>query len=49
MKFKLAHDGHESKEIELPVVSIKFIRQSGSDQTFERYVIEGWIKVGDLK
>lgn len=49
VKFKLAHDERESKEIELPVVSIKSIRQSGSDQTFERYVIEGWIKVGDLK
>ncbi len=49
VKFKLAHDGKESKELELPVVSTKFIRQSNSDETYERYVVEGWIKVGDLK
>lgn len=49
VKFKLAHDGHQSKEIELPVVSTKFIRQSNSDETFERYAIEAWITVGDLK
>lgn len=49
VKFKLAHGGKESKELELPVVSTKFIRQSSSDETFERYVVEGWIQVGDLK
>lgn len=49
VKFKLAHSGKESKELELPVVSTKFIRQSSSDETFERYVVEGWIQVGDLK
>ncbi|WP_417880829.1 ATP-dependent zinc protease [Vibrio sp.] len=49
VKFKLAHDGKESKELELPVISTKSIRQSSSDETFERYVVEGWIKVGDLK
>lgn len=49
VKFKLAHDGKESKELELPVISTKSIRQSSSDKTFERYVVEGWIKVGDLK
>ncbi|MFH0258482.1 ATP-dependent zinc protease [Vibrio rumoiensis] len=49
VKFKLAHGSKESKELELPVVSTKFIRQSSSDETFERYVVEGWIQVGDLK
>ncbi|OEF23206.1 ATP-dependent zinc protease family protein [Vibrio rumoiensis] len=49
VKFKLAHDKRQSKEIELPVVSTKFIRQSNSDKTFERYAVEGWIRVGDLK
>ena len=49
MKFKLAHDGRQSKDIELPVSSTKFIRQSNSDETFERYAIEAWITVGDLK
>lgn len=49
VKFKLAHDGRQSKDIELPVSSTKFIRQSNSDETFERYAIEAWITVGDLK
>ncbi|WP_105901566.1 ATP-dependent zinc protease family protein [Vibrio gangliei] len=49
VKFKLAHGDRESRELELPVVSTKFIRQSNSDETYERYVVEGWIKVGDLK
>ncbi|HCH01850.1 MAG TPA: hypothetical protein DEV85_08185 [Vibrio sp.] len=49
VKFKLAHGDKQSKELELPVVSTKSIRQSSSDETFERYVVEGWIKVGDLK
>lgn len=49
VKFKLAHDNRESKELELPVISTKFIRQSNSEETYERYVVEGWIKVGDLK
>ncbi|MFV0576358.1 MAG: ATP-dependent zinc protease [Vibrio sp.] len=49
VKFKLAHGGKESKELELPVVTTKMIRQSNSDETFERYAVEGWIQVGDLK
>lgn len=49
VKFKLSHDGRESKELELPVKSTKSIRQSNSQETFERYEVEGWITVGDLK
>ncbi|WP_456119761.1 ATP-dependent zinc protease family protein [Vibrio algicola] len=49
VKFKLAHDNKSSKELELPVASTKFIRQSNSDKTFERYAVKGWITVGTLK
>ncbi|WP_194088955.1 ATP-dependent zinc protease family protein [Vibrio hibernica] len=49
VKFKLSHDGKTSKELTLPVVSTKFIRQSNSEKTVERYTVKGWVTVGSLK
>lgn len=49
VKFKLSHDGKTSKELTLPVVSTKFIRQSNSEKTAERYTVKGWVTVGSLK
>lgn len=49
VKFKLSHEGKTSKELTLPVVSTKFIRQSNSEKTLERYTVKGWVTVGSLK
>ncbi|WP_190330574.1 ATP-dependent zinc protease family protein [Vibrio sp. S17_S38] len=49
VKFKLSHEGKTSKELTLPVVSTKFIRQSNSEKTVERYTVKGWVTVGSLK
>ncbi|RTZ17296.1 ATP-dependent zinc protease [Vibrio aquaticus] len=49
VKFKIEHDDVKSKEIALPVKRWAKIRQSSSDGTQKRAVVEAWIQVGDLK
>lgn len=49
VKFKLAHNGSETKEFESPVSRIVTIRQSSTEERTDRPVIEAWVQIGDLK
>lgn len=49
VKFKIEHEGVKSKEIALPVKRWVKIKQSSSDTSQERAVVEAWIQLGDLK
>ncbi|EEX93982.1 hypothetical protein VIOR3934_13782 [Vibrio orientalis CIP 102891 = ATCC 33934] len=49
VKFKIEHDGVKSKEIALPVKRWVKIRQSSTEGTHKRAVVEAWIQLGDLK
>ncbi|PKF50421.1 hypothetical protein AT251_11630 [Enterovibrio nigricans] len=48
VKFRLAHDGRESREIERPVVRIVRIIQSSAEGYDRRYVVELPITIGDV-
>ncbi|USD42713.1 ATP-dependent zinc protease [Vibrio sp. SCSIO 43135] len=49
VKFKIDHDGKQSKEIALPVQRWVKIKQANSDESDKRPVIIAWVQVGDLK
>ncbi|MGF1753614.1 ATP-dependent zinc protease [Vibrio makurazakiensis] len=49
VKFKIEHDGINSKELSLPVERWVKIKQSSAEGTQERAVIAAWIQIGDLK
>ncbi|WP_100753837.1 ATP-dependent zinc protease [Vibrio salilacus] len=49
VKFKIEHDNIKSKEMALPVKRWVKIRQSNSEGTQDRAVVEAWLQVGDLK
>ncbi len=49
VKFKLSHEQGTSSELELPVERTIHVRQSSSTEASERYVVKGWIQVGDLQ
>lgn len=49
VKFKIEHENIKSREIALPVKRWVRIRQSSSEGTQERAVVEAWIQIGDLK
>ena len=49
VKFKIEHDKIKSKEIALPVKRWVKIRQSSSEGTQDRAVVEAWLQIGDLK
>ncbi|MBE3668401.1 ATP-dependent Zn protease [Vibrio navarrensis] len=49
VKFKIEHDGIQSKEIALPVERWVKIRQSSAEGTQRRPVVLAWIQIGDLK
>ncbi|NIY81969.1 ATP-dependent zinc protease family protein [Vibrio hepatarius] len=49
VKFKIEHDGIKSKELALPVARWVDIRQSSSEGTQRRAVVEAWIQIGDLE
>lgn len=49
VKFKIEHEGVKSREIALPVQRWVKIRQSTSEESEKRAVVEGWIQIGDVK
>lgn len=49
VKFKIEHDGVNSKEIALPVDRWVKIRQSSAEGTQRRAVVQAWIQIGELK
>lgn len=49
VKFKLEHEGNTSKEMALPVKRWVKIKQSSTEDSQKRAVIEAWIQVGDVK
>ncbi|KJY83951.1 ATP-dependent Zn protease [Vibrio galatheae] len=49
VKFKVEHEGIKSKEIALPVKRWVKVRQSTSEDSQQRAVVEAWIQLGDLK
>lgn len=49
VKFKMAHEGVNSKEIALPVERWVKIKQSSADGTQRRAVVHAWIEIGDMK
>lgn len=49
VKFKIEHDGVKSKEVALPVKRWVKVRQSSSEDSHKRAVVEAWVQLGDLK
>ncbi|WP_394250299.1 ATP-dependent zinc protease [Vibrio profundi] len=49
VKFKIEHDGINSKELSLPVERWVNIKQSSADGSQKRAVVQAWIQLGDLK
>ncbi|MBW3698078.1 ATP-dependent zinc protease [Vibrio sp. T187] len=49
VKFKIEHDGVNSKELSLPVERWVRIKQSSAEEAQRRAVIVAWIQIGDLK
>jgi hypothetical protein len=49
VKFKIKHDGVESKEISLPVERWVKVKQSSSDGTDKRAVVSTVIQIGDMR
>ncbi|MGR5094420.1 RimK/LysX family protein [Vibrio maritimus] len=48
VKFKMKHDGVESKEVSLPVERWVKVKQSSSEESDKRPVIVSVIKIGDM-
>ncbi|CAM3806601.1 ATP-dependent zinc protease [Vibrio aquimaris] len=49
VKFTIEHDGKKSKQMALPVVRWVKVRQSSSEESQRRAVVESWVQLGDLK
>ncbi|NOH71385.1 ATP-dependent zinc protease [Vibrio pectenicida] len=49
VKFNIEHDGTKSKQMALPVVRWVKVRQSSSEKSQRRAVVESWVQLGDLK